>query len=142
MTIYSDLMSDKLLDNRLAVERLQKAEYIIGILGQMKPYLEDLGLNVRNGYGLVLNASGRDDLISKVNMKDVKILMDEYLFTNDRLEIDSTDSGEWILTEIIDKDTGGSFRFDIAMGNLICTKVEVSRESRFVEDITYRYDCE
>jgi len=143
MTIYSDLMASRLKENREEVEKLQKAEYIVGILGQMKPELQALGLIVEGGWGMVLNARGRPGVDSiKVNMKDVKIIMDEFLFTDERLEINSSDNSQWIMTTIMDKNTGGSFRFDVAMGELECKKIEVSRNTVIREEIVYKYECE
>jgi len=46
------------------------------------------------------------------------------------------------MTTIMDKNTGGSFRFDVAMGELECKKIEVSRNTVIREEIVYKYECE
>lgn len=137
-------MADKLKSNRTGVDKLQKAEYILGVFNQMRPHLEAMGLRVgTSSFGTSVNITGKSGVDDKkVPMKDVKILMDEYLFRDDRLEVDSHPGGEWIFTTIKDKHTGGSYNFDVGMGQMECKKVEVRRTQRIVEDIEYKYDCE
>ena len=142
MTIYSNLMAARMKDNRQAVEKLQKAEYILGILAEMKTELEALGLETSIGGNRSMTIRGKAGSETKIPMKEITIIMDEYIFSNDRLRLSSWNSASYIFNSIVDKDTGGKWEFDIAMDDLECRRVEVSREWIRKEEITYKYECE
>lgn len=143
MTMYSELMENRLKANREKVEFLQKAEYILGVVDNMRIKLEEIGAKADpSTWQDSINVTGRKKSDKKVSMKEIKVVLDEFLFSDDRLEIDSTHSGDWMFVIVRDKNTGGRYNVDIGMAGFECKKVEVSRKTRVVEDVEYKYECE
>ena len=140
MTVYYEIMQKRLEANRKAVDELHKAEYLIGILGVLQEAVKKGGGDASfDMYSACLDIRGKEEHFT---MKDVKILLDVYLFVNDRFEISENHTESFIFMSVRDKNTGGEFKVDIAMGNLKCRRVEVSRETVTREEIKYRYECE
>ena len=143
MTIYSDLMSKRLEDNRKAVDKLQKSEYIIGKVSMIEDALKDLGATVRFENSCV-NISGNYGSKKKPEFKTIKILLDEVIFSDPRLESTSDDNygGNWKYISVKDTHNGVTYNIDINMNSVECKKVEVGRKVRTVEDVEYRWECE
>lgn len=143
MTIYSDLMKKQLEKNRNAVDSLFKAQYLVGVLSNMAEEIERIGLRASFSEGLLDITGKRGADAPKVEMKDLKIILDDFIFSDDRIEIDHENHTEsWIFMKVIDKNTGGRFRIDIGMDKLNCKRIEVSRKIVTSEQVEYRYDCE
>lgn len=143
MTIYSDLMSKRLERNRNAVDKLQKSEYIIGKVSMIEDALKDLGATVRfeNSY---VNISSNYGQKKKPDFKEIKILLDEAIFSDPRLESNSDENygGNWKYIRVKDTHNGVVYNIDVNMDAVKCKKVEVGRKVRTVEDVEYRWECE
>lgn len=141
MTIYSDLMSKRLEANRVAVDSLFKAEYIISKVSIIEQDLKSIGATVRFENSCV--NIGRDYAKKdKPDFKEIKILLDEAIFSDKRLETSVEDGTAWKFIRVKDSHNGGSYNIDINMDAVKCKKVEVKRTLREVEDVEYRWECE
>lgn len=143
MTIYSDLMSKQLERNRNSVDKLHKAEYIIGRVTMIEDALKELGATVRFENSCV-NISSSLSETKKPEFKQIKILLDDVIFSDPRLEVasDNNYGGNWKYIRVKDTNNGGTYNIDINMDAVKCKKVEVGRKVRTVEDVEYRWECE
>jgi hypothetical protein len=141
MTIYSELMSKRLEENRIEVDKLFNAQYIIGKVSKIEADLKELGATVRFENACV--NIGRDYAKKhKPDFKEIKILLDEAIFSDPRLETRVDDGHTWKYIIVTDTNNGGKYNIDINMDAVKCKKVEVKRTVREVEDVEYRWECE
>ena len=142
MTRYRELIEEALKENARRIDNLKKNERIIFQADLFMKKWKDLG-----GRGSVTeyctNIYGIDKDSSQTSMKNFKILMDTYFFSNDQFEVDSRTQSTWIFTTIKDKENLASYSIDLGMSSMKgCIKEvkQVPVTERFREEITYR--CE
>lgn len=143
MTIYSERMKNRLEANRKEVETIQKAEYLYGKMTKVVEMVEQVGGQVHiSDWSNTATIKSMYTSKKKISMKTIKIILDETIFTDDRLEINAHDSGSYYYIDLVDKNTGGKLSITVAMDSVECKRVEVGRKTRIVEDIEYKYECE
>ena len=139
MTRFRELMEETLKNNVERIDNLKKNERIIFQADMFVRKWSELG-----GRGKVadicLNLYGSSAQASQTTMKNFKILMDEYFFSNPDFEIESSAQSSWIFTRVKDKANGADYSIDLGMSAMKgCVKEirQVPVTERFREEITY-----
>ena len=142
MTKFRELMEKALKSNAKRVNDLKNNERIIFQADMFMKKWKELG-----GAGCVTDqctnvyGSSKDD--SLTTMKNFKILMDNYFFSNPDFEINSKSQSTWIFTTVTDKANGANYSIDLGMAAMKgCVKEvkQVPITDRFREEISYK--CE
>jgi hypothetical protein len=142
MTVYSDMMEKRLEANRIGVDNLFKAQYLIGVLSDVAERVRKTGAKAHFTSSCLDIVGGHDAKDKKVPLKEINFVLDNLVYNNDRIEVDARNTESWIFVHLTDKNTGGSFQIDIGMERLECKRIEVGRKTVTREEIQYKYECE
>jgi len=144
MTRFRQMMRELFKANSASIDQFKSVERQIWFADKaMKEWktLEgrgNIGRRTANFYG-----SNHKD--SQTSMKNFKVIMDEFFYSNDEFEIDVSQTDSWIFHKIKSKETLGVYDLDLGMSSIkgckkIVTKVRVENPQYFREEI--KYECE
>ena len=112
MTLFRKMMEARLARNAKAVDELKAQERIIFQVQKVKAAWEALRGKVGNETGGINLMGNAADEASGVTLRDAKIIVDEYIYSDPRFDVYTHQGSGWIFNKITDKVTGGAFSID------------------------------